>query len=136
MHEAAAIQGALDESIERMQAAGGARITRVVLVLGVSGHFTEDAARQHFALNAQGTPAEGATLDVEWLPASYSCFQCLHTFASVQPPAEVTCPECGGVALETGHSDVCYIREIEVAESPVASEFGAPEPIHIGDDRA
>lgn len=134
MHEAAALQGALNQALTQMRAAGGSRITRAVLVLGASGHLTEDMARQHFAVNAQGTPAEDALLEIEWLPASYSCFQCLHTFDSVQPPAEVTCPACGGVALEVDHTDVCYIREIEVEESHEASGFSMPAPVNIGDE--
>jgi hydrogenase nickel incorporation protein HypA/HybF len=136
MHEAAAIQGALSEALAHVSTTGGTRIKRVTLVLGASGHFTEDVARQHFALNAQGTPAEGAVLDIEWLPASYRCFQCLYTFASAQPPTEVSCPACGGIALEIDHSDVCYICEIEVDESPVVSAFSAPEPVHFGDEQS
>ncbi|HEX5159923.1 MAG TPA: hydrogenase maturation nickel metallochaperone HypA [Ktedonobacterales bacterium] len=136
MHEAAAIQGALSDALAHMRDAGGARIARMVLVLGVSGHFTEDAARQHFAVNAQGTPAEDAALEIEWLPASYTCFECMHTFASVQPPEAVTCPACGGLALEIGHSDVCYIREIEVeqGEQDMASQFAVPAPMNLDGD--
>lgn len=136
MHEAAAIQGALSDALAHMRNAGGARIARMVLVLGGSGHFTEDAARQHFAVNAQGTPAEDAALEIEWLPASYTCFECMHTFASVQPPEAVTCPACGGLALEIGHSDVCYIREIEVeqGEQDMASQFAVPAPMNLDGD--
>lgn len=131
MHEAAMMQGAVQEALAQMPAADGTRITRVVLVLGASGHFTEDVARQHFAVNALATPAEDAVLEIEWLPATYSCFACLHTFASVLPSEAVTCPACGGVALEIGHADVCYIREIEVERSPIASDFTVPAPLHV-----
>jgi Zn finger protein HypA/HybF involved in hydrogenase expression len=136
MHEAAMMRGAVQEALGQMSAADGTRITRVVLVLGASGHFTEDVARQHFALNALATPAEDAVLEIEWLPATYSCFACLHTFASVLPPEAVTCPACGGVALEIGHADVCYIREIEVERSPIASEFTVPAPLHVSGEHA
>lgn len=131
MHEAAMMRGAVEEALAHMQAAGGTRITRVVLVLGASGHFTEDVARQHFAVSALATPAEDATLEIEWLPISYSCIQCLHTFKSIEPPDAATCPECGGVAMETEHTDVCYIREIEVEEAHVANGFDLPAPTHI-----
>ncbi len=116
MHEAAMMQGAVQEALAQMHAVGGMRITRVVLALGASGHFTEDVARQHFAVNTLATSAEDAALEIEWLPASYSCIQCLHTFKSAESPDTVTCPECGGITLEIGHVDVCYIREIEVEE--------------------
>ncbi len=49
-HEAAAVRGALRTAFAQMRSAGGTRITRVVLALGASGHFTEDVAHQHFAV--------------------------------------------------------------------------------------
>lgn len=114
MHEAAMMRGAIHSALAHLRAAGGTRIARVVLVIGASDHLTEDVARQHFAINAQGTPAESATLDIEWLPATYRCFSCLHTFSSIQPSEATKCPACGGVALEIGHSDACYISEIYI----------------------
>lgn len=115
MHEVAAMQGAVNTALERMRDEGAARVTRVTLVLGVSGHLAEDAARQYFALFTKGTPAEHASLDISWLPATYQCFECLHRFTSDQPPDTVLCPQCGGLALEVTHHDECYVSEIEVA---------------------
>ncbi len=115
MHEVAAMRGVVGTILERTREAGAARVTRVRLMLGASGHLTEDAARQHFAVLAADTPASDADLDIEWLPATYQCFDCLQRFESAQPPAEVVCPACGGLALEIGHQDVCYVSEIDVA---------------------
>jgi hydrogenase nickel incorporation protein HypA/HybF len=114
MHEVAAMRGAVSAVLARMRDEGASRVTRVTLVLGVSGHLTEDAARQHFAVLAKGTPAEHAQLDISWLPATYQCFDCLHRFTSTQPPDAVLCPECDGLALEVAHCDECYVSEIEV----------------------
>ena len=114
MHEVAAMRGVVSSVLERMREEHGDEVSRVKLVLGVSGHLTEDAARQHFAVLAEGTPAEHAQLDIEWLPATYQCFDCLHRFTSIQPPDAVLCPECGGLALEIAHSDACYATEIDV----------------------
>jgi hydrogenase nickel incorporation protein HypA/HybF len=114
MHEVAAMRGAVSAALARMREEGATRVTRVTLVLGVSGHLTEDAARQHFAVLAKGTPAEHAQLDITWLPATYQCFDCLHQFTSIQSPDAVLCPECDGPALEIAHSDNCCASEIEV----------------------
>lgn len=115
MHEVAAMRGVVGTILEHTREAGATQVTRVQLVLGASGHLTEDAARQHFAVLAADTPAAEAHLDIEWLPASYQCFDCLQQFESALPPSEVTCPTCGGLALEIGHQDVCYVSEIDVA---------------------
>lgn len=115
MHEVAAMQGVVSTILESMRQAGGSRITHVQLLLGASGHFTEEAARQHFEALTAGTPAEGASLEISWLPATFQCFSCLHRFESPQPAEQVTCPLCGDLVLEIDHQDACYASDIEVA---------------------
>lgn len=115
MHEVAAMQGAVRTILEHMQQAGGSRVTTVELMLGASGHFTEEAARQHFTVLTTGTPAEGAALEIFWLPATFQCFSCLHGFESCQPAEEVACPRCGDIALQINHQDACYVKAIEVS---------------------
>ncbi len=122
MHEVAAMRGVVTTVLEHMRQAGGSRVTGVEIVLGASGHLTEEAARQHFAVFAAGTPAAAATLSISWLPATYQCFECLHRFQSTLPTADVACPLCGAVALEVAHEDVCSVRSIDVA----CDDEGAP----------
>jgi len=114
MHEIAAIQGAVSDILTAFQQSGGGRLMRVYLRLGASGHLTEEAARQHFALLAHGTPAANADLVITWLPTSYQCAVCLNQFESLAPVDAVACPQCGGVALETAHQDVCWVDAIDV----------------------
>jgi hydrogenase nickel incorporation protein HypA/HybF len=115
MHDVAAIQGVVTTALAELRAAGGNRVTGVHLVLGASGHVSEEAARQHFAALAKGTPAEGAALTFTWLPATYQCFDCLARFECQRPAEVVSCPTCGGVALEISHQDVCYALAIDVS---------------------
>jgi hydrogenase nickel insertion protein HypA len=126
MHEVAAMRAVVTTVLEHMQQAGGSRVTGVELVLGASGHLTEEAARQHFTVFAAGTPAAAATVSISWLPATYQCFECLHRFRSTLPTAEVVCPLCGAVALEIAHEDVCSVRSIDVTcdeeDTPSADE--------------
>src|SRR5215467_1190845 len=114
MHEVAAMRGMVRSVLECMQQAGASRVTNVQLVLGASGHFTADAAHQHFEALVKGTPIEDASLTVQWLPAQYQCFSCLHRFESSGPASQVACPRCGEVALEVNHQDVCYVSAIDV----------------------
>ena len=114
MHEVAMMQGAVSDVLAALKRSGGRGVTHVYLTLGASGHLTEAAARQHFATLAHGTPAAGAELVITWLPASYQCFSCLARFESLAPAETVACPQCGGVALETTHQDVCQVDAIDV----------------------
>jgi hydrogenase nickel incorporation protein HypA/HybF len=114
MHEAAAMQGMVRNVLECMQKAGGSRVTNVQLVLGVSGQLTADAVYQHFKALTRGTPAEDASLTIQWLPATYLCFSCPHRFESCEPTTQVTCPTCGDVALEISHQDVCFVSAIDI----------------------
>lgn len=95
-----------------MQNAGATRVTGVQLELGISKHFTEEAVRQYFQILTQGTPIEGATLTLSWLPATYQCLSCQHRFESTAETA--TCPLCGYFALEVAHQDGCHIREMHM----------------------
>jgi Zn finger protein HypA/HybF involved in hydrogenase expression len=108
------MRAAVDAAVETMRRAGGSRVMAVELVLGASGHVTEEIARQYFELFAAGTPAAGADITIVWLPATYQCFGCLNRFHSASRPEEVDCPICGGVALEIAHEDVCAVRSVEV----------------------
>jgi hydrogenase nickel incorporation protein HypA/HybF len=126
MHEVAAMQGVVRMALETMEQAGGSRVTSAHLVLGTSGHFTEEAARQHFEALTAGTPAERALLTIAWVPATFQCFSCLHCFESCQPADQVTCPLCGDPALEIGHQDTCYVSAIEVVVEESPSEAASP----------
>ncbi len=64
MHEVAAMRGMVRTVLECMQQAGASRVTNVQLVLGASGHFTADAAYQHFEALTKGTPIEDASLTI------------------------------------------------------------------------
>jgi hydrogenase nickel incorporation protein HypA/HybF len=115
MHEVAAMRGAVSTVLEQLHCAGGSRVTSVDLVLGASGHLSEDAARQYWELFTRDTAAQDATVSITWAPATFQCFSCLHQFKSTEPAAEVACPACGGVALEIAHEDVCAVRSLDVA---------------------
>ena len=115
MHETAAMQGIVRIILHHMQQAGASRVINVQLVLGASGHLTAEAANQHFEALVAGTPIEGSSLTIQWLPAEYQCFFCLHRFESSEPSNHVTCPECGEAALEVSHRDMCSVSAIDVS---------------------
>src|SRR5260370_4076828 len=99
MHGVAVMEGMVRTVLECMRQAGASRVTNVQLVLEASGHFTTDVAYQHFETLTKETPIKGASLTIQWLPAQYRCFFCLHRFESSEPSNQIACPECGEVAL-------------------------------------
>lgn len=112
MHEVSVIQGIVKTILASMEEAGASRVTNVQLVIGSSGHFSEEAVRQNFQALTRDTPIEGATLGLSWVPATYQCLSCQHRFESTSSMA--MCPQCGDLALEISHQDVCYLRTIDV----------------------
>jgi hydrogenase nickel insertion protein HypA len=114
MHEVAAMQSIVRTILEYMQKAGASRVTNVQLELGASGHFTAEAAQQHFEVLTKGTPIEEATLKISWLAAQYQCLSCFHRFETCELATKVMCPTCGDVAIETEHQDICFVSAIDV----------------------
>jgi hydrogenase nickel incorporation protein HypA/HybF len=114
MHEVAAMQGVMRAVLESLRKAGGKRVTNVQLILGASSHLSADAAYQLFEALAKGTPAENASLTIEWLPATYSCLSCQHSFESSEPSLQVICPKCGELALEIAYQDICAVSAIDI----------------------
>jgi hydrogenase nickel insertion protein HypA len=122
MHEVSAMQSMVRTVLEAMEQAGGVRVVNVQLVVGACGHFTAEATHQHFEVLTAGTPIQGASLTILWVPVQFQCFSCLHSFESSENFEKVTCPRCGSRGLEVGHQDVCYVSAIDVAfEDEVAT---------------
>ncbi len=76
MHEVAVMQGVVKTILQSLAQAGASRVTNVQLAIGKSGHFTEENVRQYFEVLIKGTPVEGASLTISWLPATLQCLSC------------------------------------------------------------
>lgn len=112
MHEGSVMQTVVTTLLAELEKSGGGRVARVQLELGIAEHFTEEAVRQYFQVLTRNTPAEGAWLELAWLPATCQCLSCLRRFESTSEPG--ICPACGEVGLEIAHQDACAIRAIDV----------------------
>ena len=114
MHGVTAMQGVIRAVLESLRKAGGKRVTNVQLIIGASSHLSASAVYQLFEALAKGTPAENASLTIEWLPATFLCLSCRHSFESSEPSSQVTCPKCGELALEITHQDICAVSAIDM----------------------
>lgn len=65
MHELSITQAIVDQCAEKSE---GQRVIRVVLEIGQNTCVAPDAVRFAFELCAQGTPVEGATLEIHTPP--------------------------------------------------------------------
>lgn len=64
MHESSLMKGLVRRLAEISAGNGGARITCVRVWLGALSHFSAEHFREHFEVDAKGTPAEGAALEI------------------------------------------------------------------------
>ena len=108
MHEMALTQDLVNLIAEHC---AGRQVTRVVLEVGKLAAVVPDAFRFCFELCAEGTPAEGAQLEIVELAGLGRCRDC--ALESALDSAFDLCP-CGSMALEFLSGQQLQLREVEV----------------------
>src|SRR5205809_3195808 len=108
MHELGITMEIVEVVAER---ARGAKVTRVTLEIGKLTALLPDAVKFCFELCAQGTNAEGATLEILTIPGRARCRQCGTEIDLDQPWGLCS---CGNADLERLAGEELRIKEIEV----------------------
>jgi hydrogenase nickel incorporation protein HypA/HybF len=108
MHELGIAEQVIEIAAGR---SGGARITRIVLLLGKLTAVLPDALRFCFDAASAGTPAEGAQLVVVEVPGVARCHSC---GARHETDRFVARCACGGDDLEWLSGEELRIQEMEV----------------------
>jgi hydrogenase nickel incorporation protein HypA/HybF len=90
----------------------GARVTKVVLEVGMLAAVLPDALEMCFGLAAEGTPVEGAHLEIVQTPGKARCAACAGVVVLMQPLGQCA---CGGIDLEWTEGFDLRVREMEVA---------------------
>jgi hydrogenase nickel incorporation protein HypA/HybF len=93
MHEAAISEALLDKLASLAGLNGWSRILRVKVQLGLLSGVVPEALEFAFEALSQGTPAEGAVLEMETEPARFSCDSCGDLDLD---RLDFICPNCGG----------------------------------------
>lgn len=109
MHEVGIIESALATVLDCARAAHAERVHRIRLRIGTLAGVDADALRFAFDAVVAGTPAAGATLDIDVVPASAYCATCRCDFT----PASgfiFACPVCSGLS-----ADLRAGRELELS---------------------
>jgi hydrogenase nickel incorporation protein HypA/HybF len=94
--------------------ADGRRVTKVYLKVGHLRQVVPSALAFSFELVAQGTPIEGAQLEMEEVPAIGSCRGCGEKSRLESFPLQ--CKVCGGVDLELLEGEELYVESLELEE--------------------
>jgi len=107
------MQSALNMALDQARQAGASRVHTIRLRIGALSGVVPDALEFAFEALAPGTPAEGAKLAVEHVPARFWCATCTREFDSEDMLAE--CPECHNLSGELRAG-----REMELAALEIA----------------
>ncbi|HYZ56684.1 MAG TPA: hydrogenase maturation nickel metallochaperone HypA [Streptosporangiaceae bacterium] len=108
MHELAIAEGLVDAVTERLP---GTRIASVRLEIGALSGVVADSLRFCFDLAAEGTPLEGARLEITEPPARCECRACGGDFAPDSPI--VLCP-CGSADVAVVSGQQLTITSVKV----------------------
>jgi hydrogenase nickel incorporation protein HypA/HybF len=112
MHELSIMQSALDQVLEKARQAGASRVHAIRLRIGALSGVVPDALQFAFEALADGTPAQGAQLLIEDVPARFWCAACSHEFEANRMFAE--CPDCHRPSSELRAGREMELTSLEV----------------------
>jgi hydrogenase nickel incorporation protein HypA/HybF len=113
MHEISVMQSAMDIAVEQAKANNAQQIHRVKMRVGALSGVIPDSLEFAFDIVAQGTMAEGATLDIEFIPALCRCAACGREFEPKDFFYE--CPHCSALTVELLHGKELELAYLEVS---------------------
>ncbi len=110
MHEMSLAEGILQ--IVESQAADSPKVHSVTLSVGELAGVELSSLKFCFDVVTRDTSAEGALLEIESVPGSAFCFDCL-----AQVPLSrrgEPCPQCGGYQLTVVGGDQMKVKSLEI----------------------
>ena len=119
MHEMAITEQILATALRYAEQAGVGRIMRLNLVMGELSSVVDDSVQFYWDFVAKGTPAEGAELRFERIPARLACAECGAEFG--MSGFEGRCPACQGEHVRIIAGDEFQLQSIVVEEAPIVS---------------
>lgn len=112
MHEASAAEAILRIAAAESAARGGARVTKVALVVGEATGYMEESLAFFLGRMAEGGPAAGAALEVRYVKTRLRCDACGTEFD--RAGTSFACPSCRGPGRLAGAGDEFYVDYIEL----------------------
>jgi hydrogenase nickel incorporation protein HypA/HybF len=108
MHEVSIMTEALRIAVDAAQADGAGRILKLRLRIGNLSGVVPEAMQFAFDVVCRGTMAEGASLEIETVPAACWCATCAAEFECADSFSE--CPRCHNFSGELRRG-----RELDIA---------------------
>jgi hydrogenase nickel incorporation protein HypA/HybF len=114
---------AIAESVVRIadRHADGRQVTKVYLKVGHLRQVVPSALAFSFDLVAQGTPVEGAELEMEEIPATGKCRACGAESQLKSFPLQ--CAACGDSDLELIAGEELYVESLEMEDQAKTQEL-------------
>ncbi len=96
MHELPVIQSILDIVIKHAEMNDVRKVIKIYLKVGVLSDLEDEWMQQYFDYVAKESVAEGATLEIERVPARMKCNACSFEFEpDMKKDEKIVCPACG-----------------------------------------
>jgi hydrogenase nickel incorporation protein HypA/HybF len=119
VHELSIAQAVLDVAVRH---ANGRPVAVVELKIGHLRQVVPSALEFAFELVAQGTPLEGAELDMEVVPAAGACRTC--GAETDLPQFPLCCRHCGSFDVEVTRGEELQVDSLELEEEELATSGG------------
>jgi hydrogenase nickel incorporation protein HypA/HybF len=91
MHELSVTESLLEIALRHARQSNANRVINLYLVIGQLSSIVDDSIQFYWELISKDTPAEGAILHFERLPATFSCLDCGCEYS---PAGDLSCPTC------------------------------------------
>jgi hydrogenase nickel incorporation protein HypA/HybF len=91
---------------------GSQKINSVSLVVGESAGIIPESVQLYFDMIAEGSPAEGAKLNVRFVKTQMHCPVCGKNFT--RPRFSFECPNCGTLGNPTETGKEFYVESVEL----------------------
>lgn len=112
MHELAITESMIKIALTKAEEIGAKRIIKINLKIGRLSGYVPEAVEMNFQLLTAGTRAEGAELNIQWVPIRCSCSLCHSEYLSEVP--DLVCKKCGKAGGKIVGGREMFIDSLEV----------------------
>lgn len=112
MHELAIAKGIIDIVNSEAKDKGFQRVLEIGLRVGEYSGIVPECIREFFPIAAAGSPAEGAVLEIQTIPARFRCPDC--GYEGGIDRREACCPRCRSQAVRMTAGREFFVEQLKV----------------------